>query len=51
MILGRVDFGGDFYPSQNWLPPLSLELIKVPGVEAQSVDNRTIVITFSEDCP
>ena len=51
VILGRVDFGGDFYPSQNWLPPLSLELTKVPGVEAQGVDNRTIVITFPEDCP
>ena len=47
VLLGRVDFGGGFSPSQYWIPPNTTFV----GVEAENVGDRTIMIDFAEDCP
>ena len=47
LLLGRVDIGGGFSPSQNWVPPYEESL----GVQAENAGERTIVINFPETCP
>ncbi|MCY3882978.1 MAG: hypothetical protein OXG61_12790 [Chloroflexi bacterium] len=46
VLLGRVDIGGGFSPSQYWTPPNTTFV----GVEAENVGDRTIMINFPEDC-
>lgn len=47
VLLGRVDIGGGFSPSQYWIPPNTTFV----GVEAELAGERTIKIDFAEDCP
>ena len=47
LLLGRIDVGGGFSPSQNWVPPYEEPL----GVQAENAGERTIVINFPETCP
>ena len=47
LLLGRVDIGGGFSPSQNWVPPYEVPL----GLQAENAGDRTIVINFPETCP